>query len=282
MKKSFSFICFFFISFSLLLPFVGVNAIDDGSLLKQITITPRVVNGIMYYRYEEEFSGSNNVTWRDSMPFLGLGVTLGYNNFSVDFYAQQSITGKDSYLEGNEDFRQDYNADFSREDYTINVGYRMNELFGYKMNGILSFFAGYKESETDMSGPRKITTVALDETRLYFDETQFKTSGYSIGGGYAWPIGESSLLGIKAAVGSLDGDYSSNQLSRISTASTNFTWLSLNWSSSLTKKVTYGFSLDAQKYAMGATSTDNPNITLRSIEERIISVKALLSYTFDF
>ncbi|MEK8018130.1 MAG: hypothetical protein VSS75_014750 [Candidatus Parabeggiatoa sp.] len=257
-----------------------VNAVEEDSLLKQLTITPRIVNGVMSYKYEEEFTGSDNVKWHDIMPFLGLGVTLGYNNWSIDAYAQKSFTGKDGLFAQSETITRDYATDFTREDYAVNMSYKTKALFGYKMRGVLSFFAGYKYGKTEITGPRSITISSLEESSFSFSEMSLKTNGYSIGGGYSWPIGKSGgLLGIKGAFATLDGDYDSNELGVVTTP-TIFTWISINWSSALSKKVTYAFSLDAHNYAMEATPTDQPGVTLSSIEERIISLKALLSYTF--
>ncbi len=284
------FISFFFLAFSLLiLPlFVEVvSAVEEDSLLKPLTITPRIVNGVMSYKYEEEFVGSDNVKWDDIMPFLGLGLTLGYSNWSIDAYAQQSFKGKDSsfeqssLFESSETMTMDSTTDLTREDYAVNLSYKTKALFGYEMSGFLSVFAGYKYGKTDITGPQRRTFEnPLSFHRIYFYEKSFKTNGYSIGGGYSWPIGKSGgLLGIKAAFATLDADYDSNQLIVV-TEPTRFTWISLNWSSSFSKNVTYGFSLDVQNYAMGATPTVHPGVTLSSIEERIISLKALLSYTF--
>ncbi len=263
-----------------------VNAVEEDSLLKPLTITPRIVNGVMSYKYEEEFTGSNNVKWDDIMPFLGLGVTLGYNNWSIDAYAQQSFKGHDSIFEQSslvesETMTMDSTTDLTREDYAVNLSYKTKALFGYEMSGFLSVFAGYKYGKTDITGPQRRTFEnPLSFHRIYFYEKSFKTNGYSIGGGYSWPIGKSGgLLGIKGAFATLDGDYDSNELGVVTTP-TSFTWISINWSSALSKKVTYAFSLDAQNYAMEATPTDQPGVTLSSIEERIISLKALLSYTF--
>jgi hypothetical protein len=260
-----------------------VNAVEEDSLLKPFTITPRVVNGVMSYKYEEEFTGSDNVKWDDIMPFLGLGVTLGYNNWSIDGYVQQSFKGHDSIFEQSslvesETMTMDSTTDLTREDYAVNLSYKTKALFGYEMSGFLSVFAGYKYGKTDISGIQRITISSLDKPLLYFAETTFETTGYAIGGGYSWPIGKSGLLGIKMAYGNLNGDYNSNQFGVV-TSPTDFIWGSIHWSRSLSKNLTYAVSFDAQNYAMEGIST-NRLITINSIEERIISLKALLSYTF--
>jgi len=265
-----------FLILSLLISVVaGVKAADDDFILKpkkwvaDFSLEPRVVTGMMYHHYEENYHGSGNVKWNDHMPFLGTGVTLGYNNFFFDIYAQQSATGKDNQFDAG-NTTKDHNTNIIRKDYAINFGYRIANF---------SFFAGYKVGKTDINGTRRY--VGTSGIRYDNEETQFETKGPLIGYAYGLPVGESSSLGIKVAYGWLDSDYSSNQI-EIATASTSFIWANINWSGPLTKNLTYSLSLDGQKYKMGAASTENPAISVDSITESIVSFKALLSYTFDF
>ncbi|WP_069471681.1 hypothetical protein [Candidatus Marithrix sp. Canyon 246] len=110
---------------SILSPFV---------MAADFSLESRAVLGMMNYQYEEVFTGSDDVKWSDTMPFLGIGMTLAYKNFSFDVYVQKSDTGEDSFFNKGQYYTTDHNATFNRDDYAVNFGYTTDSLFG----GLLS------------------------------------------------------------------------------------------------------------------------------------------------
>jgi len=261
--------------------FTGV--VSPFVMAADFTLEPRAVLGMMDYQYEEVFAGSDNVKWSDSIPFLGIGVTLGYKNFSFDVYAQKSDTGEDStFYEnqlsiGDRYLISDYNATFNRNDYAVNFGYSTDSLFG-----VLSFVVGYKVGETKIGGARRnYLSEGGDSSILSLrsETTTIKTKGPTIGVAYGLPVGKSSMIGINVAYAWLDGDYESNQMTlAIDPEAITF---GINWSGPISNRLTYRIALDAYQYPTQAFSTDNPNITIESIKEEIVSLKASLSYKFD-
>ncbi len=257
---------------------IHISAIFTGVLspfvmAADFSLESRTVLGMMNYQYEEVFTASSDVKWSDTMPFLGIGMTLGYKNFSFDVYAQKSDTGEDSFFNKGQYYTKDHNATFNHDDYAVNFGYSTDSLFG----GLLSFIVGYKVGETKIGGLRR---YYLDNSFLYNtpESSKIKTRGPTIGIAYGLPVGKSSMLGINVAYAWLDGDYESNQMNlEINPTATTF---GINWSSPITNKLTYRIALDAYEYPTIVLPTDS-RITIESIKEQIVSLKASLAYRFD-
>jgi hypothetical protein len=279
-KKSFIFL----ILLLLILPIVGVEAADDlkKNRSADFNFEPRIITGIMYYQYDERYRNSDDVEWSDNMPFLGIGGRLGLNNFSVNGYAQWSDTGVDSFYGVDDSFERDHNANFSRQDYAINLSYSIDRLFNRHL-GLLSVFIGYKVGRTRIGGTRRYFLVNQENRIRFNEETDIKTKGPTIGIAYGWPIGESSVLGIKVARAMLEGDYDSN-LQTVTIKPHGWTF-GLNWSAPITNRLTYRLSLDGYSYPMSVEVSTGPEqlySSIYEIEETVVSFKASLSYMFDF
>ena len=265
---------------------------------------PRIVAGMLYQKYEEIYEGdSEDVKWKDNIPFVGLGMTFGYKSFSVDVYAQQSASGKDSSFNNKEIINKevimgyltdDYNTDMSREDYAINLSYSRN-LF-VNLDDRIIFSVGYKAGKTSISGPRRdivsIQDSGTQNVNRSHEETQFETKGPTVGISYGFPIRE-SVIGINIAYAWLKTDFSSPERMNVDTGATNGLTLGVFWTRPITNNLTFNFSVDAYNYTMDPVSAKElfiddsgipreTEIKLDSIEESVVSVKVSLGYVFDF
>ncbi len=157
MKKSFIFL----ILLLLILPIVGVEATDDfGPKTEVLTLTlTRITTGMMSYQYDERYENSDDVKWSDNMPFLGIGGRLGLNNFSVNVYGPTfRSTGVDSSIRrcySDDSVERDHNANFSRQDYAINLSYSIDKIIQPPPQFVIGF-VGYKVGKPDISGTRGI------------------------------------------------------------------------------------------------------------------------------
>jgi hypothetical protein len=251
---------------------------------------PRVVTGMLYQRYEEKYKTSDDVKWEDNIPFVGGGLTLGYKNFSVDVYYQQSASGKAIEFETSDSLIRDKNIDnLSRKDYAINFSYAMN-LFK-KLDDRVVFSTGYKVGHTNISGSNRYIPTGQDIKYSPID-TQFETNGPTVGISYGFPIGE-GVIGLNLAYAWLKTDYTSTEMKETTAESTSGLTLGLLWSSPITNNLMFSFSVDGYQYTMGAANAETTfidalgreqprTITIDSIEENVFSVKTSLSYAFDF
>ncbi|MCK5523888.1 MAG: hypothetical protein KAI83_12220 [Thiomargarita sp.] len=253
---------------------------------------PRVVVGMHQHSYEEKYTGkdSDDVKWEDNMPFAGLGITLGYKNFSVDVYAQQSASGKAIEFETSDSLLRDKNIDnLSRKDYAINFSYAMN-LFK-KLDDRVVFSTGYKVGHTNISGTSRYISTSTGGINYSPIDTQFETNGPTVGISYGFPIGE-GVIGLNLAYAWLKTDYTSPEM-EVTPESTSGLTLGLLWSSPITNNLMFSFSADYYKYTMGAESAKTEfedalgrvqrrDIQLNTIEESVVSIKTSLSYAFDF
>lgn len=264
---------------------------------------PRVVVGMHQHSYEEKYETSDDVKWEDNIPFAGLGLTLGYKNFSLDVYAQQSASGKDSLYDEDDSVLptgeivtqdRDYNTDISREDYAINLSYARNLFVNW--DDRIVFSVGYKVGKTSISGARRNITTNLSTEEVKpnrrHEEKQFETNGPTLGISYGFPIGE-GVIGLNFAYAWLETDYTSSEMKETTPVSTSGLTLGFIWNSPITNNLMFSFSVDGYQYTMGAASAETTfidalgreqprKITIDSIEESVVSVKTSLSYAFDF
>jgi len=268
---------------------------------------PRVVTGKIYEKYEEKYArdDSDDVLWQDNVPFLGIGLTLGKKNFSVDIYAQQSESGKDSFARGssrqientNINSLQDYNATLSRKDYALNLSYSKRNLFGRDHS--LIFSVGYKIGQTDINVRARNTHVISitgeeNETtnnNLDHQDIQFETKGPTIGLAYGFPVGN-SVLGINLGYAWLNTAHSNSSfVGETNPGSTSGITVGFLWAGSITQNLGYSLSVDGYSYTMDAATIEsqfkdqNGNlqtrvINLDSIEESVVTFKVSLSYSF--
>ena len=246
---------------------------------------PRIVTGILYQKYEEKYKGdSEAVEWKDNIPFAGLGMTLGYKNFSVDVYAQQSASGKDSFFSSEVDESsakvKDYSTNISREDYAINLSYARN-LF-VNLDDRIVFSVGYKAGKTSINGARRRISTPLNTGIASIfpghEETQFETKGPTVGISYGFPIGE-GVIGLNFGYAWLKTDFSSPEYMSVDADSTSGITLGLLGSYPITNNLMFSFSADGYQYTMNAKAS---RVGLETIEESVVSVKVSLSYAFDF
>ncbi len=251
-------------------------------------IEPRVVVGELHHSYKEIYKGegSSDIKWEDNMPFAGLGITLGYKNFSLDVYAQQSASGKDSFFSSevveNGVKIKDYNTDISREDYAINLSYARNLFVNW--DDRIVFSVGYKAGKTSISGARRNITPLSDEEQyisLGHEEKQFETNGPTVGISYGFPIGE-SVIGLNLAYAWLETTYTPSE--NVTPDSTSGLTLGILLSSPITNNLMFNFSVDGYQYTMNAEPPDEREslVSIDTIEESVFSIKTSLSYAFDF
>lgn len=251
---------------------------------------PRVVTGKIYEKYEEKYATSNDILWQDNVPFIGIGLTLGKKNFSVDIYAQQSESGKDSFIRETSSLLQDYNANLSRKDYALNLSYSKMNLFGWEHS--LVFSVGYKIGQTDIGvRARNITNQSNPIIRL--QDIQFETKGPTIGLAYGFPVGN-SVLGINMGYAWLNTAHSNSDFEVETDAKgTSGITVGFLWAGSITQNLGYSLSVDGYSYTMDAGTIEKPpfqddngnlqegqRITINGIEESVVTFKFSLSYSF--
>ncbi|MEN8215348.1 MAG: hypothetical protein ABFS56_03015 [Pseudomonadota bacterium] len=249
---------------------------------------PRLVTGKIYEKYEENYAESDDILWQDNVPFIGIGLTLGKKNFSVDIYAQQSESGKDSFIRETSSLLQDYNATLSRKDYALNLSYIKSNLFSWDHS--LVFSVGYKIGQTDI-GVRTRNITNQSKPIIKPQDIQFETKGPTIGLAYGFPVGN-SVLGINLGYAWLNTAHSNSSFGvETNPASTSGITVGFLWAGSISKNFGYSLSLDGYSYTMGAVTTktqfkdQNGNlqtreIKLNSIEESVMTFKFSLSYSF--
>jgi hypothetical protein len=249
-------------------------------------IDARMMTGMMYHRYSDAFFDKDKLS--DNTPFIGFGVTIGLGKrILFDGYFQHSDKGKDGY------FLENVNTDaqFNRDDYVGTFTYMIPQPWFERHS--LSFFGGYKKSQTNIAA-----TIIRLPNLLTRQEVTFQTTGFFGGLGYSWkPFNnDESNFTINVAYGGLDGDYtfsafrgekrdsSSNAVS----PAKGFRY-GVYWNGPLTKfsrgwgKLTYTISLDGYEYKMDLKQ----EIAGRSMEEKAVKegvygINASVNYVYDF
>ena len=275
---------------------------DKPSILippkKDFSFDARAMTGMMYYKFEESFAveGETVTSWQDNIPFLGVGFRLGYKTFSLDAYFQQSASGKDSLfdvqtrpLPTGDTFEttKDYNTNLSRKDYAINLSYSKTLNLLTSSDGI-GLSIGYKVGKTDISGTRRVRRGIIGSGESTYepdtDELQYETKGPSVGIGYSFKVGKSSLLGINLAYAKLKPTYNSKQMEGAQLDDTSGVTIGLRWNGNLTKHLKYGISIDRYQYSMTGSQTRIARGEFTqvdfNVEESVLSAKVSLSYTF--
>lgn len=247
-----------------------------------ISLVPRVALGIISFRYKEDYSATSDVEWSDNMPYAGIGVTLDYGNFALDIYGQQTMSGSDSLFETAPESIltvRDYNTNLSRRDVAINGSYGIQNLLTDKGDSLL-FSVGYKWGKTDINGLRRRTISTGTEpsyTNYDTEETEFTSSGPSLGITYGYPIGENSRIGINLAYSWLGSEHSNSSIK----VDNSQGWTGgLSWISSITHKISYSLSFDYYTYPYGTTNYGE-GLFGYTTEEEATSFNAAISYAFD-
>lgn len=143
------------------------------------------------------------------LPFAGGGITIFENQFFFDLYLQKAFSGSDETAIFYEDDsgssstrNRKINSDFERDEFSVSVGYAVGN------QGAL--FIGYRRSKInfiDTFTYTKITDNNPNYTENGIRDTDFKQSGYFLGGAYLLPIGEHTAITLNAAVAFLDGEF---------------------------------------------------------------------------
>jgi hypothetical protein len=243
---------------------------------------PRAIAGSMYYSYKEIYDNPNlsDITSQDYIPFLGAGITLGYKNFSLDFYARRSASGKDNLFNTTNTGTKETNSILLRKDYGINLNYQLGKKIFVENENIV-FSVGYKVGRSDISGMNRNVINGI-----YYpvnEEKRFETSGPTIGIAYGYPIGDSSVLGINLAYAKLTSSYTTNDKAAATrnAGDTSGLTIGVTWSGAISNELGYSLSVDAYSYSMtGLYQRDSLN-TEFNIEESVVTAKASISYAFD-
>lgn len=258
------------------MPFTATQAID-------ITAEPRVTVGAMNYRYKEDYTKSDDVTWQDTVPFLGGGVlfsTTGVLSFCerifLDLYGQRTDKGRDSdaQLDSPGVEPMDDNIDFSRRDYVGTVGCEI-PLFG---NLSMTATGGVKASETELNGVHRRYPLGRPIRISPEDSTTLDTLGGSVGSSVAWQLNPTSYLAVNLAYTWLwKSDYVNNYNPTATTSgdSQGWTW-GMSFQNTLTRHLTWKISADYFSYEM----TTKGSSTLSTVEERIIPVRFSVTWRF--
>lgn len=257
---------------------------EDSFDLDGFFFEPRVIAGSMRYHYEEVYEGSD-VDWRDYIPFLGTGITLGYQKWSVDFYARISEPGIDNSFNIENQIETEKTATFLRHDYGINLNYQSQLskkiLFD---NEYIIYSIGYKRGISDISVN---TRIVDDDYQIDSENIKYKIHGPTVGITYGSTIGDSSVWGINLALAYLLPDYSgydNKSFTQIKDAEDAFgVTFGAKWSGAITNQLGYSLSVDAYRYDMGGSyhHLDDNSKSSFDIIETVFTAKASLSYSFD-
>ncbi|MDM8564720.1 hypothetical protein QUF74_03620 [Candidatus Halobeggiatoa sp. HSG11] len=254
-------------------------------------IKPRAVIGKISQTYKQVYENSEDVEWQGNMPIVGVGITAGYKNFSLDIYAQQSQSAKDSFFEENPPSRgfileEDNSAEFYRVDYSLNISYKTTNLFT-NLDDNLLFSVGYKFGETNIdvvsrTNRFKEETGELLDAFNYPNNIKFTTQGVTVGIAYGFPIGR-NIIGINLAYTPwLNADYSTLLPTDVEPDSTDGRRVGVTWIGPITNNLKYGLSIDWYGYDMKAVDNKDENSELSSIEESIVGFRASLNYDFNW
>jgi hypothetical protein len=254
-----------------------------------IGIIPRGVLGIMSYEYKENYPSGQDIKWSDNIPYAGVGITLDYNNFALDIYAQQTVSGKDSFFNTQPApgvIIFDDNTNLSRRDLASNVSYGIQNLLTNKGDALI-FSVGYKWGQSDINGARRRTVFPENQPQYTIydtEETQFTTGGPSIGVTYGFPIGQKSKIGINIAFTKLvNTDFRKTGPTQFDIDTTQGLTVGAIWMGSITNEISYSLSFDYYKYEMTGTtwSLREVNTDPFTLEEQVMSLKASISYAPD-
>jgi len=242
------------------------------------------------------FSG---YTLESVLPFVGGGITVFEKRFFFDLYLQKAFSGSDetsNFFEGGSDSSststEKVNSDFERDELSLSVGYAVGN------QGVL--FLGYRRSTTSFIDA--FTEITTDSHNSVFTEngtrdTDFKQSGYFMGGAYAFPISEQTAITLNAALAFLDGEYDvrihSVEVSSISDSEVPNDYaarydgdtvglnLGVSWKGRMFENVDYTLGLDGSSYDFELKNRDEfKSIETPKISERVIRLSAGLSYQF--
>jgi len=256
--------------------------------------------GVMDYEYEQKpitlSNGDKNSGYKlgSIMPFAGGGITVFKDKLFFDLYLQKAVSGSDqATLEFDEaddssNFSdENIDSDFDREEYSLSLGYTVGS------QGAL--FIGYRESTTyfDESSDehRKNRTI----TNII--NLDFKQQGYFLGGVYAFPVSEQTVITLSAALAFLDGEYnfsshsvgvsdngegtpSEHSFANVSEGDTKGLNLGVTWKGRLSERLDYTLGLNGYKYDFDFQNVDSGRTADPKLAESVTRLSTGLSYRF--
>jgi len=215
------------------------------------------------------------VNLKDSLPFIGLGISARWNKWMAEAYAQKSARGQSQEVSGT-DYR---NSSFRDSDYSAAVGY---ELFKN-----LSISIGYKITKSEINTRDAVPSTQVGQKNIpqLNGLQEFTTYGPSLGITYSWKLNEDMSIGSSVAYGWLKGDRTEVGIAA-KTEPTQGISLGVSFNHRIPRThIKYSISFDHYQYSMKATSITHPiaGITLNStvdVKQALDTLRATLIYEF--
>lgn len=305
MKNTFWFLIRCCIRHFLLLLIVWLFAYRPASAF-DITVQPRATAGFINYSVEFDPSLSTQgveFTFKDEIPFVGIGTTFFAGRFYLDLYAQQSAQGKDGFstqvyrspeppkIPSHSFINFDTIVKFDRSDYTISVGYSLTDN--------LSIYIGYRLGRSELEADGRAAIYLVDDGSItgvtglvLFDEQigsidiDYENRGPFLGSAFGWRFEDKGSLSLNIAAAYLKGenDQSGDLISPISgpgnlnlETSGDSLGISLGiaWRGHITEQLGYSFSVEGHKFDFEADNAEQPDFS-----ETLYTMKLGLSYAF--
>ena len=214
---------------------------------------------------------------KDSLPFIGLGISARWNKLTVEVYAQKTARGQSQEI----DTAKYLDSNFRDSDYSAAIGYEVLKN--------LSLSAGYKMTILEMNTRESIPSTKVGEIAI--PQTtgleEFTTYGPSLGVAYNWKLNEDMSIATSVAYGWLKGERKSiGEQSGIPQPTQGLS-LGISFNHRIPRThVKYSISFDHYQYDMKATVVKPiANTTLIStldfdIEQALDTFRATLIYEF--
>ena len=291
--------------FSIIGIFVQKVEADTG-----LKFQPRISLGWLDYSLElESTSGLANIDWtiNDDMPVAEIGATLFFKKFYFDFLYQQTakgyfnVSGGSFLSKGVPPWNLPLDADVSiiGDGEITHKNYAMT--IGYQLLNNLSFYAGYKQNDTNFDLYSQSYMHMIDDGSLTgtpgFPITQnlvgdfyidYNSKGPFLGGVYGFIFEDKGVLSLNLAVAFLEGelvqsgnyfdprtgapDYLFDMNSSGSSIGLSY---GIGWRSTLTDGVGYYISVKGYNYNFDADEIDQPDF-----RESTYQFSLGLSYNF--
>jgi hypothetical protein len=269
-------------------------------------IQPRITTGIINYTLKSKASAStrgDEYTFKDTMPFIGIGATIFANKFYLDFYGQWAFNGTDNFTKQHYEspsppvipshyfWNNGAEIEFDRRDYSVAAGYSLTDY--------LSLFLGYRVGQSSAEEKGHVTKYLVDDGSLtgipglvLFDESigeidlDYQNQGPFLGAACGYQIKDKGSLTLNVAVAYLEGeiDQSGDFASPISgrdyfniETSGDSVGISLGvaWRGRITEQLGYSFSVDGHQYDFEADDPEKPDFS-----ETVYAIRTGLSYEF--
>jgi len=282
----------------------------------KINIRPQILTGVMYFKHTtiDPFNLSNK-----PVPFLGIGLNTGINNWFLNGYVLDSAKATDHiFLPQTSSGVRESNYNFYRRNYSISLGREITDWLTEEKNWGISLFVGYRQGITKINSA-EIEFFVSPTAQVNFDQTKFdpknpdtfptataksgdyvglKKTTYTIKGplvGIALRKrleGSNNEIGLTLGYGPLDGKYEreyaySNNIIGSETESpakarVNTFITAISWNGEITDKLSYSMIFDYYSYSMPFQQYSE--ITKKyfpiTLKEAVGSAKFFLNYRF--